>query len=81
MIQKDTSYYLHKILDDLRFVDFHTNGIDYAEFAANELLVCSVCCKFVQVPENAKKISESTLEAYPNIPWNQINGLRNRIVL
>ncbi len=77
---KNPYYYVDKILDDLKFIESHTKGVSYMDFTANDLLIYSVCFKFVQASENAKKISESTLKVYPNIPWNQINGLRNRIV-
>ena len=73
--EKAFAYYLGKILDDLKFVNLRMKGISYSDFAKNDLLNRLVCFKFVQVSENAKKIPEEALVAYPDIPWKQINGL------
>ncbi len=56
---KNSYYYLGRILEDLKFVDSHMRGKSYTDFAANDLLVCSVCFKFVQVSENARNLPES----------------------
>ena len=73
-------YYLDKIISDLQFVERHLKGISYSEFVSDDLLNCSVCFKFVQASENSKKISKTLTGLSPDIPWNQMNGLRNRIV-
>lgn len=53
---KASYFYIDKILDDLKFIESHTKAIGYMDFTANDLLIYSVCFKFVQVSESAKKI-------------------------
>ena len=36
--------------------------------------------KLIQISENAKKITDEYQRSHPDIPWSDINGLRNRIV-
>ena len=36
--------------------------------------------RIVQISENAKYLSEATIELYNEIPWYLLSGLRNRIV-
>ena len=44
---KASYFYIDKILDDLKFIESHTKGISYMDFTANDLLIYSVCFKFV----------------------------------
>lgn len=55
---KASYFYIDKILDDLKFIESHTKAIGYMDFTANDLLIYSVCFKFVQVSESAKKFGE-----------------------
>lgn len=38
---KASYFYIDKILDDLKFIESHTKGIGYMDFAANDLLIYS----------------------------------------
>ncbi len=55
---KASYFYIDKSLDDLKFIEPHTKGIRYMDSAANDLLIYSVCFKFVQVSESAKNSGE-----------------------
>ena len=50
------------------------------ELSENEVLVDSVMFRFIQIAENAQELSEDFLEATKELPWHQLNGIRNRIV-
>ena len=36
--------------------------------------------RMIQISENAKRLSEKYKEENTNLPWNELTGLRNRIV-
>ena len=57
-----------------------TSGISYEEFVKNEDVQDIAMFNLIQISENAKKLSSEYKEANSNIPWNDIYGLRNRIV-
>ena len=38
---KASYFYIDKILDDFKFIESHTKGISYMDFAANDLLIYS----------------------------------------
>lgn len=77
---KTYKYYVKKIIDDINFCIKHLEAISLQEFNMDEILSSAISFKFVQISENVKKLPLSINEVYPNIPWNKISGLRNRIV-
>ena len=79
---KGDSFYLDKIVADLKFVIDHTKGMTQTEMEMeeNDLLIDSVMFRIVQVAENGAKLSEAFRMAHPDIPWAAIRGMRNRIV-
>lgn len=36
--------------------------------------------RMIQISENAKKLTDGYKTMHRNIPWNELSGLRNRIV-
>jgi uncharacterized protein with HEPN domain len=57
-----------------------TRGIDESAFRTDEKLVDAVVWNLVVLGEAAKFIPEIVVQAYPQVPWPQIRGIRNRIV-
>lgn len=77
---KNDQYYVEKILTDLRFLIRHTENIDRRTFEKDELLLDSIMFRFVQISEHIKKLTTTFKTKHSEIPWRNINGLRNRIV-
>ncbi len=77
---KNDFYYLNVMLRDMQFVIDHVKTLSYRQFAADETLCDSVCFRFIQISESAKKISSSFVSRHPELPWTQLAGLRNKIV-
>ena len=77
---KDDKYYLEKIIDDIKFIQAQIKGMNVKEFDENELINSAVNFKFIQISENAKKLSKECLESNKDIPWHKIIGMRNKIV-
>jgi uncharacterized protein with HEPN domain len=57
-----------------------TRGVDEATFRADEKLVDAVVWNLVVLGEAAKFVPDLVVQAYPQVPWPQIRGIRNRIV-
>ncbi len=77
---KNDSYYLNKIVDDIKFVIGSTANMTLDEFDNNEMVNSAVNFKFIQISENASRLSKELITSAPEIPWNKIKGLRNKIV-
>lgn len=56
------------------------SGISENEFNKNRMLVLSVIKEIEIIGEAASKISEETKLRYKHIPWQDIVGMRNRLI-
>ena len=54
-------------------------GLDRAAFEASALHQHAIAQALSNLGEAARKVSPSTRDAHPEIPWPQIVGLRHRI--
>ncbi len=78
--EKNDSYYIQKIVQDLEFIVAHMRDTDIEELNANELLLDSMMFRMIQLSENARKLSDEYKQEHYLISWNALYGLRNRIV-
>ena len=77
---KNDHHYLDKIKRDIAFIVAHMKGVDVQELNDNEILLDSMLFRMIQISENAKKLSAQYRESAGELPWNELIGLRNRIV-
>ncbi len=77
---KNDNYYLDKIRTDIEFIIVHMKDVDLQELNDNEVLLDSMLFRMIQISENAKRLSEKYKEENTNLPWNELTGLRNRVV-
>ena len=77
---KNDAYYLNKIKKDIDFIVAHTQGVTEDAFTIDEVLQDSMMFRLVQISENARRMTDSFKETHKQIPWNDVYGLRNRIV-
>lgn len=77
---KNDNYYLDKIRKNIEFIVVHMKDVDLQELNENEVLLDSMLFRMIQISENAKRLSEKYKEENNNLPWNELTGLRNRIV-
>lgn len=50
------------------------------EFVENIQLQDSVIRRLLVIAEAARRVSEPTRQTLPNVSWQEINGMRNRLV-
>ena len=54
--------------------------VNYEEFSKNRMLILSVIKDIEIIGEAASKISNETMNLYSVIPWQDIIGMRNRLI-
>ena len=54
--------------------------VNYEEFSKNRMLILSVIKDIEIIGEAASKISKETMMLYSVIPWQDIIGMRNRLI-
>lgn len=77
---KNDSYYIDKILNDIEFIIAHMSGVGKADLEKDEVLQDSMMFRLVQISENSGHLSQNFKDENSHIPWGDISGLRNRIV-
>ena len=71
---------LFYIIDHCKRVEEKIKGVDKEEFINNEDIKEIVCFNLIQIGELANKFSVEFLKEYPAVPWEEMRGMRNRIV-
>jgi len=77
--QKDDSYFISKIIDDIDYILSILDGVDLDAFSNNQMMSDSTVFRLIQISENSRGISEDlkNSEAYD---WFKVSGMRNRLV-
>ncbi len=79
-MMKDDSVYLRHILDAFAQIDRYMDGISHEEFFSNNLIQDGVIRQLEVMGEATRNLSEDLRNNYPQIPWRQMIGLRNRMI-
>ena len=68
------------IIDHCNRIEEKTKGVSEEEFFNNEDIEEIVCFNLLQIGELANKFTTDFLKKYHDVPWEEMRGLRNRIV-
>ena len=79
-MSKTDLVYLKHVQDAIKQIGIYLDGISTEEFSETQLLQDDVVRQLEIIGEACTKVSELTQEAYPQVPWGQIIGLRNRLI-
>ncbi len=78
-MQRDLQFLLD-MLQSAELIVTYTAQCSKAEFVGNVQLQDSVIRRLLVIAEAARRVSESTRQTLPNVSWQEINGMRNRLV-
>ena len=79
-MKKDDSVYLRHIIDAFAQIELYMNSVSHEEFLRNRLLQDGVIRQLEVMGEATRNLSEELRNEYPEIPWRQMIGLRNRMI-
>ncbi|MEL7351458.1 MAG: DUF86 domain-containing protein [Cyanobacteria bacterium P01_A01_bin.116] len=74
---------LHALLDivhSAKIVQKYVEGVSQNSFAEDEKLQDAVIRRLLVIGEAAGRISKESRSEFPDIEWEKIRGLRNRLV-
>ena len=57
--KKDDLYYINKVIDNVNFSIEHTKDYSLEDFIRDDVLINAIMFCFIQISENANKISEN----------------------
>ena len=77
---KDDTIFVKHIFDAIRKIERYTDGVTYASFRKNEILVDAVIRQLQVIGEAARKVSDDFKKQHEEIPWKYMIGMRNYII-
>lgn len=77
---RDSKLLLKDILEAISAIERFVEGIDFEEFRYNDEKSSAVIRKFEIIGEAAKSLPGNLREKYPEIPWKEISGLRDKLI-
>jgi uncharacterized protein with HEPN domain len=80
MPKREPDLLLEDIRNALARIERYTSAIDREQFLSDEKTIDAVARNLELIGEAVRLLPNELKSKYPNIPWAQIAGLRNRIV-
>ena len=80
MIKRQVEDYLQDILEAIAAIEQFTSGVDFAVFSQNLEKIFAVSRAIEIIGEAVKRIPDSVRSQYPDIPWRDIAGMRDKLI-
>ena len=80
MKNKEPIFFLQDIKISVTKIFKYTANIDYQEFVSNDMVKDAVERNFEIIGEAVKNLPEDFRNKYPNIPFKQIAGMRDKLI-
>jgi uncharacterized protein with HEPN domain len=79
-MKRDYSVYLRDILQSFRNASQFVEELSYEKFVTDRKTVSAVIRELEIVGEATKQIPTSIKKKYPNIPWSDMAGMRDKLI-
>lgn len=77
---RDESVYLQHVLDAISKVEAYLSGVDEGYFARQSMIQDAVIRQLEIVGEAVKRISGELRSRHPEIPWQDVAGMRDKLI-
>ena len=79
-MKRNYALYLKDILQCINSIEEFVDKMDFKDFIADDKTSSAVIRKFEIIGEAVKKIPDEIKINYPNNPWKEIAGMRDRLI-
>ena len=79
-MSRDVTLFLQDIRDACQKILAYTQGLSLQEFEANELVYDATLRNIEIIGEAAKQIPHERRNAFPDIEWRRISGMRDVVI-
>lgn len=79
-MKKDDSIFLKHILESIDKIEKFTKGISKADFIKSVKTQDAVIRRLEIIGEATKNLSANFKEKHPNVPWNEIARMRDKLI-
>jgi uncharacterized protein with HEPN domain len=77
---RDIKDYLNDILEKIADIGAFTEGMGYEDLETDKKTQYAVIRCLEVIGEAAKKIPDKSREMHPGIPWQEISGMRDKLI-
>ena len=77
---KNHRVFLADIAEAMAKIRRYTEGLDFEDFAANDMVVDAVARNLGVIGEAARNVPDDIKQGHPQVPWSRMIGLRNLVV-
>lgn len=80
MSSREWIFRIHDILKSIDKIERFIKGMSLIKFKKNELVIDAVIRNLEIIGEASKSIPIAVRRLYPEIPWEQMSGMRNILI-
>jgi len=80
MKNREYGDYVEDILDSMNAIEEFVKGMDFEDFKKDRKTVFAVVRGIEIIGEATKNIPESIRDRYPDIPWKDMAGMRDKVI-
>ena len=77
---RNNRLYLKDILEAMDAAQVFVEGMDFDAFVADDKTTSAVVRKLEIIGEATKNVPETIRQQYPQVPWRDMAGMRDRII-
>ncbi len=77
---REPNLYLSDILEAIAAIERFVEGLEFEDFKKNDEKSSAVIRKFEIIGEAAKNLPDNIKQIYPDIPWKEIAGFRDKLI-
>jgi uncharacterized protein with HEPN domain len=79
-MKRDYRLYLQDIIDAMESIVRFIAGMKLEDFIGDDKTVSAVIRKFEVIGEATKQVPDEVRVKYPEIPWKEMAGMRDRLI-
>jgi len=80
MKKRDYGDFVQDILDPINDVENFIDGMEFEDSIKDKKTVYSVVRAIEIIGEAAKNVPEQVRKKYPEVPWKQMTGMRDKLI-
>ena len=78
-MKRDMGLFIEDITDSIKNIEEFSKNLDKEKFSKDNLRQSAIIRQLEIIGEAAKNIPESIRDRYPEIPWKDISGFRDKL--
>ena len=79
-MKRNVALYVRDILQNMRDAEDFIQGLTYEQFAPDKKTVNAVIRSIEVIGEAAKHVPTSIRSKYPDVPWKEMAGMRDKVI-